>query len=255
MIKQVIKCVKEAGILFYAGYNSIKDITHKETKDLVTQYDVEIEEFLKQELYKLFPEFNIIAEESNNGDCNIFNTFIIDPIDGTTNFVHKVPFCAISIGIYKNGLPFGGIVYNPILDECHWAEVGQGAYLDDKKLGVSEQPIFKRSLIATGFPYSNDRCQDDLEWTVNTLKKVLPASQDIRRFGSASLDLCMVARGVFEGYYEMNLKAWDVSAGMIILAEAGGKVTNHKGGEYSLFEDKIIVATNSHIHEQLLHFM
>lgn len=252
MIKEVIKYAKEAGVLFRNGFYSIKDITHKDTKDLVTQYDIAVEEFLKLKLKNAFPDFNIIAEESDNINCKIFNTFIIDPIDGTTNFVHRVPFCAISIGIYVNGKAYGGVVYNPILNECHYAVVGSGAFLNDEQICVSTQDNFKRSLIATGFPYSNDKCVEDLNWTMDSLKIVLPECQDIRRLGSASLDLCMVARGIFEGYYEMNLKPWDVSAGIIILSEARGKTTNLAGYEYNIFEDKVIVASNSHIHNYFL---
>lgn len=252
MIKEVIKSAKEAGEIFYKGFYSIKNITHKGSKDLVTQYDVAVEEFLVKSLSEKFPDFNIIAEESKNQNTILNNTFVIDPIDGTTNFVHGVPFCAISIGIYKNGNPFGGVVYNPILDECHWAEVGKGAFLDTQKLIISDQDNFKRSLIATGFPYSNDESTEDLDWVLRVMKSVLPNCQDIRRLGSASLDLCMVAKGVFEGYYEINLKPWDASAGMIILQESGGKVTNEKNEQFDIFDHKVLVATNGNIHEKLL---
>lgn len=251
MIKEVIKSAKEAGDILYKGFYSIKDITHKDTKDLVTQYDVAVEEFLKQSLAKKFPNFEIIAEESQADSKKIGNTFIIDPIDGTTNFVHQVPFCAISIGIYKEGKPFGGVVYNPILNECYEAEKGKGAFMNKQKLSVSIQDNFKRSLIATGFPYSNDKSTEDLEWVMKSIKSVLPMCQDLRRLGSASLDLCMVARGVFEGYYEMNLKPWDVGAGIIILEEAGGKISNLWGEEYNIFDDKVLIASNLHIHEKL----
>lgn len=252
MIKEVIKFAKEAGELFRNGFYSAKDITLKDTKDLVTQYDVAVENFLKEKLAQEFPDFNIIAEEGENLDCNIFNTFIIDPIDGTTNFVHGVPFCSISIGIYKDGKEYAGIVYNPILDECYYAQKGYGAFVNGESIGVTSQSNFKRSLMATGFPYSNDKCLEDLNWTINSIYTVLPLCQDIRRLGSASLDLCMVAKGAFEGYFEMNLKPWDVSAGIIILKEAGGVVSGVNGREYDLFRDKIIVATNGNIHVELL---
>ncbi len=251
MIKEVIKSAKEAGEILCKGFYSIKDITHKDTKDLVTQYDVAVEEFLKQSLSTKFPEFEIIAEESQAHSKKLFNTFVIDPIDGTTNFVHKVPFCAISIGIYKDGKPFGGVVYNPILNECYEAEIGKGAFMNKQKISVSMQDNFKRSLIATGFPYSNDKSTEDLDWVMKSMRSVLPMCQDIRRLGSASLDLCMVASGVFEGYYEMNLRPWDVSAGIIILEEAGGKTSNCSGEIYDIFEDKVLVATNSKIHNKL----
>jgi len=130
--------------------------------------------------------------------------------------------------------------------------VGQGAFLNDKQIYVSDEKELITSLISTGFPYTSGTCQEDLDDVMNRLKKILPKCQDIRRFGSAALDLCYVAKGMYEGYYEMNLKAWDASAGIIILAEAGGKFTNENGESYTLFEDKYIVATNGFIHEKLL---
>ena len=130
--------------------------------------------------------------------------------------------------------------------------VGKGAFLNDKQIQVSDERELITSLISTGFPYTSGTCQEDLDDVMIRLKNILPKCQDIRRFGSAALDLCYVAKGMYEGYYEMNLKAWDASAGIIILTEAGGKLSNEKGEEYTLFEDKYIVASNGHIHEILL---
>jgi myo-inositol-1(or 4)-monophosphatase len=229
-----------------------KDITFKGKKDLVTQYDVAVENFLKEKFSKEFTQFNIIAEESNNQDVQFNNSIIIDPIDGTTNFVNQVPHCAISVGVYQNQEPLLAIVYNPILDELYTAQKNKGAFLNGEKLFVSKDNELKTSLVATGFPYSNATNQDDLEWVIRNLKSVLPNVQDIRRLGSAAIDLCLVARGTYAAYYEINLKAWDVSAGILILQEAGGKITNIKNDKYNLFEDKCLVASNSTIHTQIL---
>ncbi|MCG3717324.1 inositol monophosphatase, partial [Aliarcobacter butzleri] len=193
---------------------------------------------------KHFEEFNIIAEESDNSKVEFNNSIIIDPIDGTTNFVNGVPHTAISVGVYKNKKPFLAVVYNPILDELYFARAGKGAFLNGKKLKVSIEEDLQKSLIATGFPYTSGSNESDLKDVLKKIKDVLPFCQDLRRLGSASIDLCFVARGTFEGYYEMNLKPWDVSAGVLILSEAGGKITNINGEEYNLFEDKYIVATN-----------
>ncbi len=176
----------------------------------------------------------------------------MDPIDGTTNFVNKVPHTCISVGVYKNQKPYIGIVYNPILNELYRATVGEGAFLNDRKLEVSKENIFQKALISTGFPYTSGTNEDDLNDVINKIKYILPRCQDIRRLGSAALDLCYIARGTYEGYYEMNLKAWDVSAGLIILQEAGGRVSSLDGSEYKLFEDKYIVATNGYIHNELI---
>ena len=252
MKKELIKIIKKAGKILKKGYYSNKDVTFKAKKDLVTKYDVAVENYLKKKFSKKFKEFNIIAEESDNTLIEFNNSIIIDPIDGTTNFVNGVPHTAISVGVYKDKKPYLAIVYNPILDELYEAKIGKGAYLNGKKLEVSKEENFQKALIATGFPYSSGTNSDDLNDVIKKLKDILPLCQDIRRLGSASIDLCMVAKGTFEGYYEMNLKAWDVSAGILILTEAGGTVSTIDGSEYKLFEDKYIVATNGKIHNELI---
>jgi len=250
--KNLIKIVTKAGKILKKGYYSQKHITFKAKKDLVTKYDIAVENYLKKQFSKKFKEFNIIAEESDNSQIKFNNSIIIDPIDGTTNFVNGIPHCAISVGVYKNKKPYLAIVYNPILDELYFAKKGFGAFLNGKKLNVSSEDDLQKSLIATGFPYSSGTNNEDLKDVLVKIEKILPYCQDLRRLGSASIDLCMIAKGVFEGYYEMNLKAWDVSAGVLILSEAGGKVTNIKGTKYNIFKDKYIVATNSKIHDKLL---
>ena len=252
MINKIVEIVKEASLILKEGYYKNKDVNFKGKKDLVTKYDVAVENFLKERLSQEFKEFNIIAEESDNSNIEFNDSIIIDPIDGTTNFVNQVPHTCISLGVYKNKKPFIGVVYNPILDELYTAQVGQGAYLNGEKLEVSKENDFQKALLSTGFPYTSGTCEDDLNDVIKKIKDILPKCQDIRRLGSAAIDLCYVAKGTYEGYYEMNLKAWDVSAGLIILQEAGGKVSNIDGNEYTLFEDKYIVASNSHIHEDLI---
>ena len=252
MQKKLIQIIKKAGKILKKGYYSNKDVTFKAKKDLVTKYDVAVENYLKEKFTKKFKEFNIIAEESDNANVEFNNSIIIDPIDGTTNFVNGVPHTAISVGVYKNKKPYLAIVYNPILDELYEAKIGKGAFLNGKELKVSDETELQKALLATGFPYTSGSNEDDLNDVVKKIKDILPLCQDLRRLGSASIDLCLVARGTFEGYYEMNLKPWDVSAGVLILSEAGGKITNINGDEYNLFEDKYIVATNGKIHDELI---
>lgn len=252
MKKELIKIIKKAGKILKKGYYSNKDVTFKAKKDLVTKYDVAVENYLKEKFTKKFKEFNIIAEESDNANVEFNNSIIIDPIDGTTNFVNGVPHTAISVGVYKDKKPYLAIVYNPILDELYEAKIGKGAFLNGKQLKVSVEADLQKALLATGFPYTSGSNEDDLNDVVKKIKDILPLCQDLRRLGSASIDLCLVARGTFEGYYEMNLKPWDVSAGVLILSEAGGKITNINGDEYNLFEDKYIVATNGKIHDELI---
>ncbi len=255
MINKLIDMVKDAGVIFKEGYNSKKYIEFKGKKDLVTQYDKNIEKFLIEQFSSTFKDFNIIAEESDNSKIKFKDSIIIDPIDGTTNFVNKVPHCAISIGVYIEKKPYIGIVYNPVLNELYRAEAGGGAYLNDILLEVSDDDNFQTSLISTGFPYTSATNSDDLNWVIKNLKKILPKCQDIRRLGSASIDLCMVANGVYEGYYEINLKPWDVGAGMLILQEAGGKVTNAYNKPYDMFNDRCIVASNGKIHDKLISYL
>ncbi|MGM0519179.1 MAG: inositol monophosphatase family protein [Campylobacterota bacterium] len=252
MQEKLISIIKEAGKILKDGYYSTKEVDFKAKKDLVTKYDVAVEEFLKQKFQEEFKEFNIIAEESDNTNIEFNNSIIIDPIDGTTNFVNKVPHTAISVGVYKNKEAFLAVVYNPILQELYTAKKDEGAFLNKQRLYVSKENSFEKSLLSTGFPYSSGTNKDDLDDVIKKLAYILPRCQDIRRLGSAAIDLCYVARGVYEGYYEMNLKAWDVSAGVLILQEAGGEVSNIKGDEYNLFEDKYIVASNGYIHDDLI---
>ena len=252
MKKKLIKIIKKAGKILKNGYYSDKEVSFKAKKDLVTKYDVAVENYLKKHFSKHFEEFNIIAEESDNSKVEFNNLIIIDPIDGTTNFVNGFLHTAISVGVYKNKKPFLAVVYNPILDELYFARAGKGAFLNGKRLKVSAEEDLQKSLIATGFPYTSGSNESDLKDVLKKIKDVLPFCQDLRRLGSASIDLCFVARGTFEGYYEMNLKPWDVSAGVLILSEAGGKITNINGEEYNLFEDKYIVATNGKIHDKLI---
>ena len=252
MKKDLIEIIKEAGKILKKGFYSNKEVNFKAKKDLVTAYDVAVENFLKKKFSKRFKKFNIIAEESDNANIEFNNSIIIDPIDGTTNFVNGVPHTAISVGVYKNKKPYLAVVYNPILDELYTAKIGKGAFLNGKKLKVSHEDNFQKALLATGFPYTSSSNEADLNDVVKKIKDVLPLCQDLRRLGSASLDLCYVAKGTYEGYYEMNLKPWDVSAGVLILTEAGGKVSNISGGEYNLFEDKYLVASNGKIHDEFI---
>ena len=252
MKKELIKIIKDAGKILKKGFYTDKNISFKAKKDLVTQFDVAVEKYLKKKFSKKFKEFNIIAEESDNANIEFNNSIIIDPIDGTTNFVNGVPHTAISVGVYKNKKPYLAVVYNPILDELYTAKIGKGAYLNGKKLKVSLEDTFQKALLATGFPYTSGSDENDLNDVVKKIKDVLPLCQDLRRLGSASIDLCYVARGTFEGYYEMNLKPWDVSAGVLILTEAGGQVSNINGDEYKLFEDKYLVASNRKIHKEFI---
>jgi myo-inositol-1(or 4)-monophosphatase len=248
---QLINIVKDCRELFLEGYHAQKNVKYKGTVDLVTEYDVAIEKRLTATLQKAFPDFTVVGEESTKEMTHPKKAIYVDPIDGTTNFVHGLPFCAISVGMWEDGKPLAGVVYNPVLDECFTAEKGKGAFLNGEKISVSKQTDFQQSLIATGFPYTKVEKGKDYEWVLRTMANLLPITRDIRRGGSAAIDLCYVACGKFEAYYECNLKPWDVAAGLLIVQEAGGKISNEKGEEYNL-DEHIIASSNGFVHGDLV---
>ncbi|UFS62561.1 inositol monophosphatase [Sulfurimonas sp. HSL-3221] len=243
---------QEAGSLFLEGYHAPKEVRYKSDIDLVTQYDVAVEELLKARLAEAFPDHTLVGEESSATITYPEKAIYIDPIDGTTNFVHGIPFCAISIGIWEDQQPVAGCVYNPVLEELFYAEKGKGATLNGEPIRVdAEADSLPRALIATGFPYTKIEQGGDYEWVLRTMRSMLPFTRDIRRLGSAALDLCYTAKGTFAGFYEINLKPWDVAAGILIVLEAGGAVSREDGEPYTL-ERRIIVATNGKIHDALV---
>jgi len=241
--------IKEAGKLLKEGFEAKKEIHKKGSVDLLTQYDVMIEEFLKPRLQKEYPGFEVVAEESFEGDI-ASDAIFIDPIDGTTNFVHHIVYCCVSVGVFKGGKPFEGAVFNPILDEFFYAKRGEGAFLNGQRIAVSDTTKLIDALLATGFPYTKVKKGKDYRFVIDSMASLLPKTRDIRRLGSAAIDLAYVACGRFSGFYEVNLKPWDVAAGILLVEEAGGVVSNHKGEPYR-FGD-IIVASNGHIHQELL---
>ena len=251
MLEKIMPHILEAGKLFEEGFYAAKEVRHKGTVDLVTQYDVAVEELLKSRIAKALPTFTIVGEESGSENDHPQKAIYIDPIDGTTNFVHQIPFCAISVGIWEDNEPVAAVVYNPILNELFSAQKGRGAFCNGRPIHVSDTADLQQSLMATGFPYTKVEIGRDFHWVIETMKNLLPFTQDIRRLGAASVDLCYVAKGIFDGFYECNLKPWDVAAGILLITEAGGKVTNHRDDVYRL-GDPIIVASNGKNHDKII---
>jgi len=246
---------QEAGEIVKEGYYAHKNITHKGVVDLVTDYDIRTEKFIINALKKEFSEYTIIGEESYLQQGYTHSKAIyIDPIDGTTNFVHGLPHLAISIGLWEKGIPLMAVVYNPILEEMYYALKGEGAYYNDMPLCVSNQTALQQSLIATGFPYAKVDQGKEYHWVINSLRSLLPHIRDIRRLGAAALDLCYLAHGKTDAFYEIDLKPWDVAGGILIVLEAQGSISNLLGEPFC-FEDKGIVASNGAIHTQLLNHL
>ena len=241
--------IKKAGEILRYGYKHKKSISKKASVDLVTEYDLKIEAFLQEEFAKKYPDFTFVGEESFKGAMPD-KAIIVDPIDGTTNFVHHIAYTSISVALWENGKPQEGVVYNPILDELFWAKRGKGAYLNGEKICVSATTKLIDALLATGFPYTKTQRGKDFYFVMESMERLLPITRDIRRLGSAAIDLAYVACGRFAGFFEVNLKPWDVAAGILLVEEAGGEVSNHKGEPYR-FGD-IIVASNGIIHDELV---
>ena len=251
MLKQISDVVLEAGDIVSSGFHSAKNIKHKGEVDLVTEYDVRTENFLKEKLQKMFPSFTIVGEENySEGKYPAENVIFIDPIDGTTNFVHGVPFVAVSVGVITNTETKYGVVYNPVLNELYAAETGKGAFCNGSQIKVSETASLINSLVATGFPYK----KDNLPYLMKILEDVLKATRGIRRAGAASLDLCYTARGIYDLYYETRLQPWDMAGGLIIVREAGGIITKLDGRYHDMDSDSVI-ASNGLLHIEFLNLL
>ncbi len=215
-----------------------ESIEYKGLNDMVSYVDKETEERLVDGLRKILPEAGFIAEEGTgqNTDNQEF-TWIIDPVDGTTNYMHGLPIFAISIALMQKNKIVSGVVYEINRDECFTAWLGGGAYLNEEPIKVSSTKFLKDSLIATGFPYYDFEKMDNY---LNILRELMQKSHGLRRLGAASVDLVYVACGRFEGFFEYNLKPWDVAAGTLIVQEAGGKVIDFKGGNDFVFGRELI---------------
>jgi myo-inositol-1(or 4)-monophosphatase len=226
---------------------SASDIKKKGFNDLVTYVDQNSEKKLIKGLQKILPGSAILAEESGETARQEY-TWVIDPLDGTTNFLHKIPCFAISIGLHKNDYPIMGVVNELNQKECFSAIKGEGANVNGKTISVSKKTKMEDSLIATGFPYNDFKQQKEY---LDLFRDLMKCTQGIRRIGSASVDMCYVACGRFEVFYEYGLKPWDISAGTIIVEEAGGKVTDFYGGNGHIY-GRSIVSSNSKLHKDFM---
>lgn len=229
---------------------SAHDITVKGKADFVTKVDIGVQEFLRPRLKEMYPDVQLMSEEKDNSGIDMSGrVWVLDPIDGTTNLIHDYRMSAVSLGMIENGVPVCGVVFNPFTDELYSAKAGCGAYLNGKRISVSGAESIGESLISVGTsPYYKELADENFE----IIKRLFVASEDIRRCGSAAMDLCYTACGRIDGYFERRLKPWDYTAGIAILREAGGMVTALDGGEPSYSVPSDIAASNSIIHSELL---
>ena len=240
---------RRAGELLRAGYEGTHQVDYKGKIDIVTEVDHQSEAFLLGEIQRLFPDHQIVSEEIGLVPGREADQWYVDPLDGTVNYAHDIPFFSVSIAYALNGVMTLGVVYDPMRDELFSAERGQGSWCNGRRLQVSSVAEFQRSLLVTGFPYDAwSTPQNNLE----NFGRFARMTQGVRRLGSAALDLCYVAAGRFDGYWELSLKPWDLAAGGLIAAEAGAIVTNLTGQSDYLTPPCSLLAAPPSLHEKML---
>ncbi|MEN6409924.1 MAG: inositol monophosphatase family protein [Anaerolineaceae bacterium] len=247
-LQDIITLAKSAGEILRAGYGQPHEIGHKGRVDLVTEVDRRSEAHILQQLRSRYPDHPIIAEESGRLDGSAAATWFVDPLDGTVNYAHAIPIFSVSIAFAQNGSLRHGVVYDPMRDECFSATAGEGAWLNGQPLRVSNTQEMVDSLLVTGFPY------DLWKSPVNNLEffgRFARQTQGVRRLGSAALDLCYVAAGRFDGYWELKLQPWDIAAGALICREAGARVTNLEGAADILQPPYSILTANPAMHTRM----
>jgi myo-inositol-1(or 4)-monophosphatase len=249
-----MKAADEAGALLRQGLNENKVVSRKSSAvDLVTEHDRAAEALIIQQLNEVFPGHRLVTEESvagtGHGTGTGAYTWYIDPLDGTNNFAHGFPVFAVSIALYQAGQPLLGVVYDPIRDESFSAICGQGATLRTgsgrQPIQVSQESKLLDSLLATGFPYDRHQNKND---NVDQLRAFLKSARGIRRTGAAALDMAYVAAGRLDGYWEFDVKSWDLAAGACLVLEAGGMVTHPDGDPWQIEPDVSVIASNGRIH-------
>lgn len=247
--KILIEASLLAGNLIKEKMNTHFVISNKPgNNNLVTEVDKQAEKLIIDTVLKQFPDHAILSEEIGSIEKNSPFKWIIDPLDGTVNFAHGVPLCATSIALEKDGEIIFGAIYHPFLNELYVAEKKCGAFLNDKKISVSKCDDIDKSYLVTGFPYDYIATKNDpLEIFGNFIKKGIP----VRRLGSAAIDLCWVAAGRFDAFYEFRLNPWDVAAGYLLIEEAGGKVTDMKGNAFNCYGEQLL-ASNGRIHLSMI---
>jgi myo-inositol-1(or 4)-monophosphatase len=250
MLKNTLLNAVQAGAAQLQHYfNGDFKITNKEgINNLVTEADHAAEKAIIEVIQQAHPDHFILSEETGEIKTDSEIKWIIDPIDGTVNFANGIPLCCVSIGVEKEGQMILGAVYNPFMNELFFAQKDMGSYLNDKQIHVSDKSTVIKSCLVTGFPYTY---LDSPNGPIQVFEKLIRQGIPVRRLGSAAIDLCWVAAGRFDGFYEHSLQAWDSAAGFLLVEEAGGKVTDFEGNYYSPYQPHIL-ATNGKIHDELL---
>jgi len=247
VIAPAAQIAREAGALLMDYFHRKVTVEYKGEADLVTVADRKSEALIRQRLREHWPSHDILGEEGGLQDTGSDYRWYVDPLDGTTNFAHGFPVFCVSMALEYKGQRIAGVIYDPTRDELFAAEQGSGAYLNQQRIRVSKTANLAESLIATGFP-SHKRHKNP---NIFFYHQITLRSHGVRRAGSAALDLCCVACGRFDAFWEFNLNSWDTAAGVLIVEEAGGKISNFHGGSFEL-SSRETLASNSLIHEALL---
>lgn len=244
----VLGLAQQVGHCIYRSAHKTKRIDYKGEIDLVTQFDRKSQDLIVKRLSREFPEYGILSEENLSRDVESPIKWIVDPLDGTTNFAHGLPIWAISIALEKKGEMLIGVVYDPSRGEMFYAIKGNGAFLNERKIHVSAVKQLDHSLLVTGFPYDIRSAKDN---NLDHFNNFAVRAQAVRRLGSAALDLCYTACGRFDGYWELKLSPWDQAAGSLILKEAGGRISDFRGKPFSIYGDEVL-GTNGLVHRQMM---
>jgi myo-inositol-1(or 4)-monophosphatase len=239
----------QAGTILRAGVGQEHSIQHKGTVNLVTEMDHQSEDYLVGEIRRRYPEARIVTEESGLLAGRDSHTWYIDPLDGTTNYAHGLPLFCVSLGYAEHDELKLGAVYDPMRDELFSAEQGQGAWLNDAPLHVSDVHELIQSLLVTGFPYD---LVDTPHNNLDNFTRLSRLTQAVRRMGSAALELCYVAAGRFDGYWEIRLGPWDLAAGVLIARQAGAVVTDLQGSPEVMHPPYALLAANPYLHAEIL---
>ena len=252
MILKTIDIAKEAGEIIREGFGKNLSIEFKtDEANIVTNIDKAAEKVIVDYIRKEYPTHSIIAEESGENRKSSEYTWVIDPLDGTTNFAHALPIFAVSIGLLKGDEIILGIIYDVMRDVVYSAENGSGTFANKSKINVNDNSNLSRSVLVTGFAYDRG---DQYKNAIKLFGSFLTNTRGVRRLGSAAIDFCYVASGVFEGFWEANLSPWDVCAGILIVKEAGGRVTDFNNRGINIFSNQFL-ATNGKVHDKMVDIM
>lgn len=245
------EAARAAGKLLKENLNSSMDVSYKGEIDLVTNFDRQSQSVLFEHLSRRFPAHDFLAEEDLCQDKGSLFRWVIDPLDGTTNYAHNFPVFCVSVALRRRKDILLGVVFDPTREEMFSAIRGEGAFLNGLRIRVSAVEDLGRSLLATGFPYDIRRSPVN---NIDNFTNFILRAQDIRRCGSAAMDLCYVACGRFDGFWELKLKPWDVAAGALVVEEAGGRVTDFSGREFDIFGAECL-ASNGLVHQQMVNVL